>query len=493
MDAGSRSIGMYKAYLITVVAVSLGALLSACNRYGSSEPDCGPGEVAYRDGCATALLSTHIVPTRALDLLFVVDNGGSMVAEQHLLAESFHILLDKLDETFRDDYHIAVITHSMESAGCPPCNQTITSSCMNETGETGRFQDRLGKNEGTIEMPQYTFRTDATCRIMTSHNARTCFYDRDTGEGVALVGINGCGYDRGLAAIRAALGDLTDTYNAGFLREAATLGIVVLSTEDDCGEVGDISEGIPGAMGIICYYAAKGVGPEGETTHPQDPDARPYALTPVQDYLDFLLGLKHGRRGMVKLAAIVGVEDVSDPTSTTIEYEREGDRWSIVDACTIPDCPWTYCSVYPGTRYIELARLLGLGHNGLVDTVCQTDYTDTMERIGDFLACPAAYPLSAPLTDPDRAAVLINGEEVPRHSCAHPGPLEPCAGPGSPGCSEGDCTETWTYHPPADPPDPFARHGTISFADHDDPCRVFGNGVQVRIDLVLVPVESGGN
>ena len=52
--------------------------------------------------------------------------------------------------------------------------------------------------------------------------------------------------------------------------------------------------------------------------------------------------------------------------------------------------------------------------------------------------------------------------------------------------SGGTCVETWSYHPPSNPPDPQAPGGTITFADHYDPCELFGEGDQVHIELVYV-------
>jgi hypothetical protein len=38
-----------------------------------------------------------------------------------------------------------------------------------------------------------------------------------------------------------------------------------ISDEDDCGKVGDVAENLQqsGIMGEVCYYASKGIGPDG--------------------------------------------------------------------------------------------------------------------------------------------------------------------------------------------------------------------------------------
>ena len=277
----------------------------------------------------------------------------------------------------------------MESISCPPCGPTIPFSCMNETGENGRFQDRICSIEGPDDLPQYICRQDTSCRVVTEPN-KICLYDVALQEGIALVGAKGCGYERGLAAMRRSLqDDLINTYNSGFLRQNAILAVVIISDEEDCGEVGDVSEGIPFAGGKMCYFAAKGIGPEGETYHPNDPDGRPYQLTRVDEYYNFLMDLKGGQAGMVKFAAIVGIKDVENLATTTIEYfwDAQRESWEVEDTCVVnePDCTGNFCYAKPGTRFIKLAQMFGIGQNGFVDTICQSDLTATMERLAQFI------------------------------------------------------------------------------------------------------------
>ena len=109
----------------------LGGLLIFCTLASCSQ---GPGRHT---------IAEVVVPNQ-MDVLFVLDNSGDMVAEERQIGEAFGILADRLFERYGSDYHVGVITSSMESPGCPQCDQVITQSCMNETGETGRLQDRLG-------------------------------------------------------------------------------------------------------------------------------------------------------------------------------------------------------------------------------------------------------------------------------------------------------------------------------------------------------------
>ena len=441
----------------------------------------------------------------AVDILFVVDNSGSMAGEQRQLAESFMAFADGLERKFGEEFHIAIVTTGMESEGCPPCDPTYSSSCTNTTGENGRFQDRICKNVGTDYDPEYDCRSEPSCRIVTNSN-ESCFFDPTGQEGTALVGVTGCGFERGLAPMRKALGSLADTYNAGFLRKDATLAVIVISDEEDCGEVGDVHE-LTTDGGNICYFASKGVGPEGETSHPQDPMGRSYSLTPVEQYYDFLVNdVKGGDTGKVKYVAIVGVKDKDDPSSTTIEYEM-GDRgrWEVVDACTTPNCTGEFCFAEPGTRYLKLAGLFGT--NAMVDTICQDDFSNTMGDVYKFVSCTRAFKLMEPPLDPALAGILVDGEEIPHYSCSVAGRLEVCEDEGSSCPQGGECVRTWVYCDPGDPDprqeclcdpdsdlpypdcDPMdftkAPGGYVVFADHYDPCKLIDEGT-VEIEFVYV-------
>jgi hypothetical protein len=444
--------------------------------------------------------STKVNVSSAVDILFVVDNSRSMVGEQTAIAASFSAFTDKLEESFGDDYHIAVVTTGMYSPGCQDCpDNKEVFSCITETGETGRFQDRLGHNQGTIQDPDFVFSTDRDCRVMDGSNLERCFYDADAEQGVILVGTRGCGYEKGLAPVRAALSaDLLGSWNSGFLRQDAILVVVVVTDEEDCGEVGDINEDIVGFYGNYCYYAAKGVAPDGALV---DELGKPFELTPVRDYYDFLMDLKDGREGLVKFAAIVGVEDADEPQATQIEYASQAANSQASYACQVPDCVQhcdpasadydaciTACHAYPGTRYIALAEMFGLEEGedkfGFVDTICQADFSETLEKLGDFVGCPRVFNLTEKILDPGLANILVDGEPVPRYSCdgSSPERIEICD-PTANDCAAGECVETWVYEPPSDPPAENAPGGRIRFAGHYDPCSLISEG-EIEIELV---------
>ncbi|MBN2493689.1 MAG: hypothetical protein JXR96_03770 [Deltaproteobacteria bacterium] len=465
------------------LAAALLSIVSGCNDYSYEE--LSPSVLHNkRHSFVVNVYST-------VDILFVIDNSGSMAGEQVALAESFSSFAERLDLLFGPGkYQVGVITTGMFSEMCCP----FESACkINASGESGRLQDRLGRIvDWESDPPVFDFRdTQGACRIIGSDN-QVCFYDTETEppEGVALVGVEGCGIERGLAAVRAALDRErlagSGMWNAGFLRDEAILAVVVVSDEEDCGEVGDVMEG-----GDMCYYAAAGVDGEGRTSYLDEGVERPYALTPVEEYHRLLTGLKGDRPGMVKFAAIVGVDKVDEATpgvtiadldNTRIRYEAdEHGHYLPSTVCATPGCTGQHCEAYPGTRYIELARLFGLeqGGDGFVGSICH-DFSETLEDIATFVACPRTFYLSEPILDPGLANIFVNGEAVPRHSCALTGAEAiPCAGPGDASCSGGaECVETWSYF--AAEADEAAR---IAFASHYDPCELIEEG-EIHIELV---------
>ncbi len=424
-----------------------------------------------------------VPPVREVDILFVIDNTRSMVAEQQALGEAFAGFSARLDALLGPDrYRIALITSGMESPACPPCppGDVPIYSCLNETGENGRFQDRRGRNSGTAQLPQFEFTSEPDCRVITSAN-RHCFYEPASGRGVVLAGDRGCAYERPLAALRTALSSpLIDGWNAGFLRREAMLAVVLVSDEEDCGRVGDVSEQLQGLGSRICYYAARGRAPDGATTDPGS--GEPYALTPVRATRDFLLGLKGGREQLVKLAAIVGI-DPAGAARTSIEYASAEADAEVLPACSAPGCGIGHCQAMPATRALELVGLFG--EQGLGASICQLDFSDTLSAIAEHIGCPQRFGLQGPLLDPDLVQITFNDLAVPRTSCSGSSPeaIETCSGPDDHSCTAGDCVATWSYHPPADPPEPYAPSGSITFAEHFDHCRLITDG-EIDIDLI---------
>jgi hypothetical protein len=162
--------------------------------------------------------------SRALDLLFVVDNSPSMAEEQMNVRRNFAVLMQTLQALpgGLPDLHVAVVTSDLGAGSKPLSN----GGCPGSHGDRGTFQTK----------PSCGLAADA--RFLTSFNNGTLnnFQGELTSAFacIADVGARGCGYEHTLQAARVALYESITPENAGFLRADAVLGIVIITDEDDC-------------------------------------------------------------------------------------------------------------------------------------------------------------------------------------------------------------------------------------------------------------------
>jgi hypothetical protein len=134
------------------------------------------------------------VNTPSVDVLWVIDNSGSMLDEQRKLTRNFNSFI----QFFLDsglDWHMGVITVDVV-----------------QPNHSGKLRQSAGVRYITPETP----------------DAVGVFND------MASVGVLGAGDESGLRATYWALTDpLLTGYNAGFYRDNATLHVITISDEDD--------------------------------------------------------------------------------------------------------------------------------------------------------------------------------------------------------------------------------------------------------------------
>jgi hypothetical protein len=133
------------------------------------------------------------IPER-VDVLWVIDNSQSMLAEQQKLAENFDAFLNYYRNSGLD-WQIGVVSTDME-----------------DPTQSGRLQGAAGFlwTEPQVPDPTGVFAQ------------------------MALLGRDGSAREQGRRALRAALSEpLISTYNAGFYRPDALLSIIMVSDEND--------------------------------------------------------------------------------------------------------------------------------------------------------------------------------------------------------------------------------------------------------------------
>ncbi len=240
------------ALLLVPAAVLLAACGSSDVRSGfeSTEPG-GAGTVAPAPGGGfdgpQAGADEKAGECQKMDILFVVDDSGSMEEEQSNLAKNFPKFVDKLNafttkSGAKLDWRIAVTTTGRDvkyTVALPGSPQAFP---FDEKGDNGAFRTggKCGGSKRWIDKSDPDAVSTFTCR--------------------AKVGTGGPGFEMPLLTTKLALSDrMADGTNAGFLRDDALLAIVILTDEDDCSrEDNDFT--VSGADGACAGSQIRPVG-----------------------------------------------------------------------------------------------------------------------------------------------------------------------------------------------------------------------------------------
>ena len=193
-------------------------LLWACQSHPLQSPNPkAVGELTqYRD----------LNPIHNADIVFVVDDSGSMAEEQANLARNFPVFMRELNVPGAD-LHIAVVSSDM-GAGAT----TYSQACATGGGDHGTFcnyHDRMGvavdscaKCAVDVTGGRFLRTVNPNFPAGSLENTFTC---------MATFGTSGCGFEHQLSSLRTAL---TSPANGAFVRDDAYLAFVVITDEDDC-------------------------------------------------------------------------------------------------------------------------------------------------------------------------------------------------------------------------------------------------------------------
>lgn len=196
-----------------------------------------------------------------MDIVFVIDDSGSMSEEQANLVANFGSFAN-LIENYKTkdgsllDYRIAITTAGRDVSYKLLAPDPLGEIPFSEPGMNGEFVQDCGMTRRWIERGDPDVAGTFSC--------------------AADVGTAGPGAEMPLLGLEWALGRRTqDGTNAGFLRDDALLGVVMLSDQDDCSREDD---------GFVID------GQKDSCFDPADPN-----IIPLDFYIDFLDGLKQGR------------------------------------------------------------------------------------------------------------------------------------------------------------------------------------------------------
>jgi hypothetical protein len=410
------------------------ALLSGC-----LERELKPLNPCLVSGVVAEIAVTNI---DKIDLLFMVDNSGSMREEQAALRAQFPNLIrvltsgdidptDAVPQNFPPvtDMHLAVVSSDLGLsgiAGIPLCNGLGSDGTMIDVrtcAPSAPFPRFLEFSPGEGE--------DATALGAQLANEFAC---------VADLGTMGCGFEQQLENTLKAVwpADNMDVWflpdpsgfggtgqggnlgaNGDFIRNdpnegLSLIAIILVTDEEDCSS-GNMSHFRPDngtlaaddplkmqGLNTRCYF-------EAMLDRDSTMDGIQNNLYGPGRYVQALRALRPGNEKLVIFAAIAGVPpelveeedlnavDFGNPAAANAFYdsiladrrmiETLDDRGTadVADDNLVPSCDrGEMAKAYPPRRIIEVAR--GFGANGIVQSICQDDFTPAINQIIKVIA-----------------------------------------------------------------------------------------------------------
>jgi hypothetical protein len=391
-----------------------------------------------------------VAPNRLLDLVFMVDNSPSMAPKQDKMNAQFPKLIaalkDPTDGTL-PDLRVAIInsdlgTGSQYTSGS--CGPKTLPDGPSAYGDQGRFQmigaTGCGVNSASATYLEYK----GGQPVNYTGDINLVFACLAKGLGTL-----GCGEEHQLQAFEFALvagglGPVNDAQHS-MLRPSAYLGLVFLTDEDDCSAYpNDPMFGVkPELAGesasIRCYsrsHACNGLnltqtppGPGYPTSAPfsatwgdcqarvndtcsGDPNltSQPTTCNPLKDVVQLANEIKSlkGDPEQILVAGIFGIaftgtppvvdnaapykiDMVPNPNSADTAHPTVWDSWPVCyDPNHRPANANTFDPTAAGwgaTAGLRNSRFIDeFGANGLKFSICQTDFTASMQTIGDTIA-----------------------------------------------------------------------------------------------------------
>jgi hypothetical protein len=361
---------------------------------------CPSREVAKVDPKPTkeGQSSIPVEINRDIDILFVIDNSGSMAEEQASLAANFGRFINVLEniEGGLPNVHLGIVS---TDTGAGPFN---ISGCSGN-GDNGTLQSAP---RGACDPPSGAFIQDlddgSGGRVKNYTGALT-----DTFTCIARLGIDGCGFEQPLESARRALNG-SNPANQGFLRPDAFLAIIFITDEDDCStsdsgmfDTGDttVADPLGPLSSFRCFEFGVDcdVGNDDRRAPGPRQDCRPrtdsqYMFDP-QEYVTFFKGLKADPNQVI-VAGIIG-----NPTPVTVGTN------DMNNPELEPSCVSASGEADPGVR---MAWFLDqFPQRNTVTTICNDDLSDALILIAELLRKVIGNPciLGDIDTDPDTAGV----------------------------------------------------------------------------------------
>jgi hypothetical protein len=314
-----------------LIALPLMALVASCNAH--------PVEPFSENLLAEAIDVEVSAGANKVDILFIVDDSGSMCEEQASLRSNIAVFIDQIVDVGAD-FHLAVITTDMTD---PEESGRFQNIPDNEPGSQCTAEvdiSQCATPDNGEEYPPLILRASDPRYLNDDGSINRPKLQRDFGCS-ATVGIKGDGFEMGLEAAKTAMDlNLRESYNAGFLRDDAFLGIIFISDENDCSDRGAIDK----VNGNACEWNSG-------------------LLVSTQEYIDFFANLKGGDKSRVILGGIIA-PDI-------------GARYSSPEPVQ-PSCVSEFGEGYAGYRYKAVID----GFENSTANICDADFSPALDALG---------------------------------------------------------------------------------------------------------------
>lgn len=421
-----------------------------------------------------------------VDILFVLDNSGSMGEEQANLAANFGAFISVLeDPAVKANYRLGVTTTDNGNPWCPgttpEAGALVYQSCTDRLTQFTNQQGTVNVENiactnncslssadlgiGTTNGGPWLENIEGTTNLPDGVSTTQAF------QCVAPQGINGCGFESQLEAMNKALirFDTPDDEAFGFKRENALLAIVQVTDEADCSynnawvsifeQSGnkafwwDQTATFP--TSAVCWNA--GVACSGDPTNYDctaqdydvngnpipngDPGAADNAvLHPLSRYISRVQGIENQKKEInpgqeVIVALIGGVGDNGQPS-----YADSADQTFMSDFGIGPGCQAPIETATPCTTATQATDCAGIGNaqcspNGqcleaqtAVPPVRLAEFTENFTTDNMFTVCsndyaPALEAIASAIEDQLRPACYT--ECVQDQDLTTPGVLDP--------------------------------------------------------------------
>ena len=340
----------------------------------------------------TQLVATPVTP-KPVDILFVVDNSGSMADEQERLATNFDAFLDQLSAAPFADYRIAVVSTDLITADGEQGGLQFPSW---NAQAPYNYQSTNDDGCQPVGIPHGCFRgPTASERIISSTMDRT--QQLAAFRSNIKLGSCGIGVEQGLAASVQAL-ELTgpNECNNGFLRNDANLVLIFVSDEEDQSD------------GLVSAYA---------------PQLATIGWERIRAAA--IVGSFGGAAGNCRTAGGIssnecgafceecpGPQAYCDALAVDPYYQNGGCAF-----CSLFNAPGC-CSALAGNRYESFLELVdnnvraadpGVRTATLIDSICQDDFSATLQTIARELVVTPCFDLNPTPVHPDGIGARVAG------------------------------------------------------------------------------------